>query len=515
MYEPIKKYQIRFIEILCLFTGFPNWFILAYTSTDRIMKNSNTTDRRDFIRNGTLAAAAFTILPRHVLGGKGFVAPSDKLVIAAIGVGGKGIDDINHIRMSPHAQINYLCDVDDRQAVEARKDLPKAKYYKDWRRLFDREAKNFDAVMVSTPDHNHGIITMGAMKLGKHAYTQKPLTHDVYESRMLAMGAEKYRVVTQMGNQGSSGDDTRKVEAWVQAGLIGEVHKVHCWTNRPVWPQGIPWPSRQDQIPAELDFDLWLGTAPKTNYFKELLPFNWRGWVDYGTGALGDMACHIVDVPFRALKLGYPAEVECSIGTVFSDFFQEGYYPKSFPPSSIVHFLFPARGDQPPVELSWYAGGVLPKRPAELLPDEQMGTWDGGVIFEGSKGKIMTGMWGLEPTLLPTSRMKEVNLPPPTRPLVPGGTEGHQKQWVEACLKGFGTPVSSPFSEAGPLTETVLMGVLAIRSAMYREESGNASSHPAYPGRKKLLWNGQQMQITNFDYANQLVKRTYREGWNL
>ena len=338
-------------------------------------------------------------------------------------------------------------------------------------------------------------------------YTEKPLTHDISEARLLTEAEQRYKVVTQMGNQGSSGDDTRRVEAWIQQGLIGTVETVHVWTNRPVWPQGVSTPTGTSAVPAELDWNLWLGTAAWREYNPAYLPATWRGWWPFGTGALGDMGCHFMDVPFRALKLGYPESVECSVGGVYSGFFVEAEYPDSCPPSSKIHIQFPARETMPAVELIWYDGGILPKRPAELLPDEEMAEQDGGIIFEGSKGKIIAGLFGRNPKLLPTRLMKEASLPAPTRPLVAGGPEGHQNQWTAACKQGWGAATSSPFSLAGPLTETVLMGNLAIRSYLHRVTTGSRNS---YPGRKKLLWDGKAMRITNFEPANRFVRREYR-----
>ncbi|HYE55263.1 MAG TPA: gfo/Idh/MocA family oxidoreductase, partial [Chitinophagaceae bacterium] len=262
-----------------------------------------------------------------------------------------------------------------------------------------------------------------------------------------------------------------------------------------------------------VDWDLWLGTAPYRDFHPGYIPANWRGWVDFGTGSLGDMGCHFIDVPYRALKLGYPISVECSVGAVWTGFFQEGVFTDSYPPSSKTHIQFPARGAMPPVELIWYDGGIKPKTPDELLPGEPMGEWNGGIIFEGTKGKLMAGLFGTNATLLPTSKMKEVTLPASKFPFVEGGPEGHQQQWVKACKKGYGTYTSSSFDEAGPLTETVLMGNLAVRSYNYSEK--NAKGESVYPGRKKLLWDGENMKITNFEPANQFVKREYRGNYKL
>lgn len=464
-------------------------------------------NRRKFLRNTGLAAGSFFIVPRHVLG-RGHIAPSDKLNIAGIGAGGKAEVNLPYAWNNGAENIVALCDVDDRMAVNARKRWSKAPYYRDYREMLDKEHKNIDAVIVTTPDHMHAVQALAAMQLGKHVYVEKPLTHDIHEARILTQAAERYRVVTQMGNQGSSGDDTRKVETWIQEGVIGEVARVHVWTNRPTWPQGIDKPQGKFEIPKEVDWDLWLGTAPYRDFNPTYLPAIWRGWVDFGTGSLGDMGCHFIDVPFRALKLGYPTAVECSVTRTYTGFFQEVFYNDSYPLSSKIHIQFPARDSMPAVEMIWYDGGITPSRPPELLPDEELGEWDGGILFEGTKGKLMAGLFGRNPTLLPTRKMKEVNLPAPKQALVPGGVEGHQKQWTDACKKGYGTFTSSHFGIAGPLTETVLMGNLAIRSFNFKEGE-------KFNGRKRLLWDGPNMRITNFDAANQFVKREYRGNYKL
>lgn len=472
---------------------------------------SHPIPRRSFLQRAALATGVM-IVPRYVLGGKGYIAPSDQLNIAAIGAGGKGMYNLTQAYNNGSDNIVVLCDVDDRQSTEAREKWPKAKYYKDFRKMLENEARNIDAVIVSTPDHMHAVIAMAAMQLGKHVYVEKPLTHNISEARQLTEAAQKYRVVTQMGNQGSSGDDTRKIETWIQQGILGDVHTVHCWTNRPVWPQGIPAPKVKQPVPEGVDWNLWVGVAPFRGYHEVFMPFRWRGWWDYGTGALGDMGCHIMDVPFRALKLGYPEAVTCSVSTVYEDFFKEAYLPESCPPASVVHLKFPARENMPALHFSWYDGGILPKRPEELKPDEPMGDWDGGMIFEGTKGKLMAGMWGKNPTLLPTSTMEGADLPPADKPFVEGGPEGHQQQWVKACKEGYGAYTSSPFEIAGPLTETVIMGNLAVRSYNYRVPNADGNGYH-FPGRKELLWDGAHMKITNFDEANAFVKREYRTGW--
>ncbi len=471
--------------------------------------------RREFIRNASLTAAGFYIVPRHVLG-RGFVAPSDKLLIAGVGAGGKGGDDDRHFAKTGKAEIAFLCDVDDRQAAQNRKLFPKAKYYHDWREMFEKEHKHFDAVDVGIPDHNHATVGFHAMQLGKHVYVQKPLTHDIWEAHMMGEAAKQYKVVTQMGDQGTSGDGVRQLMEWYEAGIIGEVHTVHCWTNRPVWPQGIPWSQKNPPVPAGLNWDLWLGTAQEHPYEDMIAPFNWRGWWDFGTGAIGDMACHIVGPVFKVLGLQFPTEVVSSVSTPYVDNWQQAYYPKSGPVSSSSHLKFKGKSGQD-IIVNWMDGGIQPARPEELGPNEIMGgkgDVGNGVIFEGTKGKMMCGVYGQDPQLLPTSRTSEVHVPQ-KYPRVPGGADGHYGQWVEACLAGYGNmEVDSPFiGYAVPLTQSILMANLAIRSFDYREPTADGKGFN-YPGRGiTLQWDAENMKVTNFDAANQFVKRTYREGW--
>ncbi|RXG20435.1 Gfo/Idh/MocA family protein [Leeuwenhoekiella aequorea] len=480
-------------------------------------ENSKTasTPRRDFIKKASLASIGISIVPRHVLGGVGFTAPSDKLLIAGIGVGGKGESDIKSFADSGKADIAFLCDVDDRRAANSRARFPKAKYYKDWRELLDKEEKNFDAVSIATPDHNHAAPAIAAMKSGKHIYLQKPLTHDIYEARQLTKAAEKYKVVTQMGNQGASNDGTRIMSEWFDAGLIGDIQEVYCWTDRPVWPQGIPWPKTAAPVPSELDWDLWLGTAPYKDYVGGLVPFNWRGWWDYGTGALGDMGCHLVEVPIRVLNLKYPKDVQCSVGSVYVDEFKRGYFPEACPPSSHVTMTFAqtdkTKGD---VKLHWMDGGIQPARPEELGPNEVFGDGGNGVLFIGTKSKMMCGTYSENPRLIPTSKTDQVQVAEKYE-RVPGGANGHYAQWVEASLAGYGKKeVSSPFSVAGPLTETLLIANLAIRGFDVRKERSDGRFD--YPGRYiEMLWDSEAMRVTNFEEANQFVKRNYREGYTL
>jgi len=425
------------------------------------------------------AVAAFTIVPRHVLGGTGNKPPSEKLNIAGVGSGGMGASNINACS-DIGENIVALCDVDDDRAKDTFNRYPKARKWKDFRKMLD-EQKDIDAVIVATPDHTHAVAAMYAMRRGKHVYVQKPLTHTVYEARMLTEAARKYKVATQMGNQGHSGDGVRLICEWIWDGAIGPVREVHAWTNRPIWPQGIDRPSDTPPVPPTLDWDLWVGPSPMRPYNPCYLPFAWRGWWDFGCGALGDMACHLLDPVFSALKLKYPLSVESCATKVNNE---------TFPLASIVHYEFPARGDMPPVKLNWYDGGMKPPRPEELEPGRQMTS----VVFIGDKGKLMCGEYGDNPRIIPESKMKEYKRPPQTLPRIEGGH--HEKNWIRAC-KG-GEPACSNFDYSGPFTEAVVMGNLAIRRL-----------------GEKLLWDGANMKVTNDDEANKFVKQPCREGWSL
>jgi len=470
--------------------------------------------RRGFIKSSSIAAAGIMIVPRYVLGGKGYTAPSDRLIIAAVGAGGKGNSDIANFYASGKAEIAFLCDVDTRSAANTVKKFPKAKFYSDWREMLEKDQKNFDAVSVSIPDHNHAIVALSAMQLGKHVYVQKPMAHDIYEARTLTEAAKKYKVVTQMGNQGSSNDGVRQLREWYDAGEIGDVHTVYCWTDRPVWPQGVHWPPKAE-VPKELNWDLWLGTAKYRDYMEGIAPFNWRGWWDYGTGALGDMGCHIMEAPFRVLDLQYVKNVQSSIGTVYTGPFNKAYYPDSCPPSSHITLTYPktekTKGD---VTVHWMDGGIQPERPAELGPNEDFGDNGNGMLFIGTKGKMMASTYSLNPQLLPTSRTKEVNVPQ-TIKRVPGGENGHYAQWVEAALAGKPDDVSSPFKLAGPLTEALLMANLSIRGHSIQKPNADGKG-VSYPGDSiTLQWDNNAMRVTNFDDVNRFVKREYREGWKV
>jgi len=490
--------------------------------------------RRGFIGTTVTAAAAITIVPNSVLGkSAGHVSPSDKLNIAGVGVGGMGR---NNIRNMNSENIVALCDVDWDYAGKTFKDYPNAKKFKDWRVMFDELGKSIDAVMIATPDHSHAVVTANAIKLGKHVYTQKPLTHSVYESRLLTKLAEKYKVATQMGNQGHSGDDARRVCEWIWAGAIGEITEVHGWTDRPIWPQGLQQPKQNMKVPSTLDWNLFIGSAKTRPYHSVYTPWNWRGWWDFGTGALGDMACHILDPAFWALKLKYPIKIEACSTLCNID---------SPPHAEKVIYTFPARKNMPEVgmpevKVIWYDGGFMPPRPEELADGQMLGDENGGLLFIGTKGKIMTGCYGTKPTLLPFSKMETFKEPDASIPRIKGAEKGpwsevHEQDWIRACKESPENRIeaSSHFGFSGPFNEMVVMGVLGVR----------------LQGLNRVLnWDGENMKFTNIsgsdkikivtqdefivingdpkfdrkfadfnakDIAEEWVKHTYRNGWSL
>jgi predicted dehydrogenase len=480
------------------------------------VSKESSNSRRSFIKNTALTTFGISIIPRHVMG-KGFIAPSDKLNIAVVGAGGKGYSDMMNVWNNGASNITAICDVDWNRASAAFKQFPKAKQFKDYRKLLD-EVKDIDAITVSTPDHTHAVITLAAMQLNKHVYVQKPLTHSIHEARVLTEAAETYKIVTQMGNQGASGQGVKTMINWFDSGMIGTVNHVDVWTNRPVWPQGIETPTDKPIMLVDLDWDLWVGPAQWVDYHPLYHPFKWRGWWNFGTGALGDMGCHLMDPPYRVLGLGYPTEVESSVGSIFTQDWTPDYYPESCPPSSRTQLKFGASDKNPSeVKLNWTDGGLRPFHP-ELIPaDHPIGDEDSanGVIMIGEKGIMTCGTYGLNPKIYLNSG--EIILPETKEEKHPLPENGHHTKWVEACKAGYESDehkaLTSSFDFAGPLTESILMGNLAIRSYNLRKETEN--NRFVYPGRKKLLWDGENMKITNFDAANQFVKREYREGWKL
>ena len=496
-------------------------------------KNQETLSRREFLRLAGAGLATLTVVPGTVLGKKvtGKPAPSDKLNIAGIGVGGRGAGVLKNM---VGENIVALCDVDWKYADKTFTNYPNAKRYKDYRVMFDEMSKSIDAIMVATADHTHAIVSATGMELGKHVYCEKPLTHSVYESRLLTKMAAKYKVATQMGNQGASGEGVRKVCDWIWNGVIGEVTKVEAFTDRPIWPQGLMTPTKVDPVPATLDWDLFIGPAKMRPFNQIYHPWNFRGWWDYGTGALGDMACHILHPVFKGLKLGYPIKAEGSSTPLLVD---------CAPNAQIVKIIFPARENlpkvaMPEVEVTWYDGGLKPPRPEGLAAGKDLNMQGGGVIFHGTKDTLICGCYGVNPYLISG---RNPNVPAMTRQVsVPeeniNAVEGHSIDFIRACKETPANRIAcaSDFAEAGPFNEMVVMGVLAVRLQALD---------------KVLEWDGENMKFTNIspnetikimtedgfsikdghptfkkkytdpvnalEFANELIKHNYRDGWKL
>lgn len=452
---------------------------------------ANSPSRRAFLAAAGGAAFSFTIVPRHVLGGVGFLAPSERVNVAGIGAGGMGGGDIStHAKNG--ANIVALCDVDEERAAGVFNAFPKARRYKDFRELIEKEAANIDAVTVGTPDHIHAVASMAAIRAGKHVYCQKPLTHTLHECRELTKAAKAAGVMTQMGNQGHATEGARLTNEWIQAGVIGDVREVHVWSDRAgrLWKQGIGRPKDTPPVPKSLDWDLWLGPIQERPYNPAYAPANWRGWRDFGTGALGDMGCHIIDHPVWALGLGAPSTVEASAtldGSVLAD--NKPNF-ETYPIAAIITYEFPARGNLPPVKMTWYDGGLMPPTPAEMPAGRRLP--DNGVLYVGSKGKMYHGSHGGMPELLPHALLEQAKAVPKTLTRSPG----HYEEWLLAC-KGGPRPVSN-FDYAGPLTSTVLLGVLALRA----------------PGRR-LEWDSANLKVKNAPELNPYVHTEYRKGWAL
>ena len=440
--------------------------------------------RRTFLA-GAATAAAVTIVPRHVLGGPRQIPPSEKVNIAGIGVGGMGGANLSNLAAE---NIVALCDVDHAYAAGTFKKYPAAKTYTDFREMLDRQ-KDIDAVVVATPDHTHAVISMAAMKAGKHVYCQKPLTHDVYESRMLAKAAKENKVATQMGIQGHSMEGARLMCEWIAAGLIGDVREVDAWCSLSYYPWGhAGWSSRWSErpkdtppVPPTLNWDLWIGPAPERPYHPAYHPAVWRCWWDFGCGMMGDRGAHTLDPVVWALKLGAPTSIDATTC---------GNTPEVHPLSAIVTFRFAARGQMPPVKVTWYEG-TRPPRPEELedgrrMPDE------GGAIFIGTKGKIMCGVYGDGPRIIPEAKMKEAKLPEKTLPRVNGS---HEMDWVRAIKTG--QPAGADFAYSGPLTETCLLGNVAQRVDA------------------RIEWDAENLKVTNLPEANRYIRTEYRKGWSL
>ncbi|MGE5419327.1 MAG: Gfo/Idh/MocA family protein [Chloroflexota bacterium] len=490
-------------------------------------EDSKNISRRTFIGTTGAAAAGFTILPSSVIGGLGKRAPSDKLNIAVVGIGGMGNSNLKNV--APTENIVALCDVDWGYSKEVFEANPNAKRYWDWRKMYDEMAKSIDGVIVATADHSHAVVAANAITLGKHVYCQKPLTHTVYESRLLTKLAAKYKVATQMGNQGSSAEGVDLIVEWLNNGEIGDVTKVEAFTDRPIWPQGLNRP-KGEWVPDTLNWDLFIGPAQMRPYNSIYTPWNWRGWWDFGTGALGDMACHILHPVFKGLKLQYPIKAQGSSTLLLTD---------CAPNAQMVKLTYPARTTAknakmklPQVEVVWYDGGLQPAKPEGWPAGKNMNDQGGGVIFHGTKDKIICGCYGVNPWLL-SGRKPQA---PQTQRRVANATRGgHEMDWVRAAKESPDSRVltKSDFSESGPFNEMVVMGVLAVRLQGLNKE---------------LEWNGEQMTFTNigadeklrltvsdnftiidgdpkFDrpnitvdaksFANEMIKHTYRPGFTL
>jgi predicted dehydrogenase len=443
-------------------------------------KRRSGVSRRQFLSTAAAAAGTIAIVPSHVLGAKpGSTPPSDTVNIAQVGSGGKGRHDCMEAERAG-AKVVALCDVDSRRGGRTFNERKKtAKVFKDFRKMLEKMNADIDGVIVSTPDHMHARITMQAMRMGKGVYCQKPLTRTVAEAREITQAAAKYKVATQMGIQGNSSGSNQSITELLRAGAIGTVQEVHIWTDRPVkwWPQGMPAPSEKQTPPDSLDWDLWLGVAPKRAYHKSYLPFVWRGWVGFGTGALGDIGCHALDSPFYCLGLGAPTSVKAK-SSEFNKF--------SFPNWSIIEYKFPAIGDRPAIKLFWYDGGKCPQRPAELEKGRRWG--NNGKLYIGDKGKMLDGQ------IIPEAKRRKFGKPPQTlaRPT------GHYSDWLKACKDPKTQKTGANFAYSGPLTEAVLLG----NAALY------------YPG-EELKWDTKKMAFTNKPQANALLSGEYRDGWKL
>ncbi|MDR2120715.1 MAG: Gfo/Idh/MocA family oxidoreductase [Tannerella sp.] len=446
--------------------------------------------RRSFLQQGAAAAAALTIVPSSVLGkSHGYTAPTDKLNIASVGIGGMGNSNLRAVEKTEN--IVALCDIDWKYSKPVFDRLKDAKRYWDYRKMYDEIGDSIDAVIVATADHTHAIIASEAMTLGKHVYVQKPLTHSVYESRLLTKLAAKHKVATQMGNQGSSGEGVNLICEWIWNGEIGEITKVEAATNRPIWPQGLNTPEKADKIPSTLNWDLFTGPAAVRPFNNIYHPWNWRGWWPYGTGALGDMACHILHPVFKALKLGYPTKVEGSSTLLLND---------CAPQAQHVKLTYPSRDNLPKialpeVEVHWYDGGLLPDRPKGFPQGKALMPGDGGlVIFHGTKDTLICECYGKNPWLL-SGRVP--NAPKVARRI----TTSHEMDWVRACKESPSNRVktASDFSEAGPFNEMVVMGVLAVRLQALN---------------KALEWDGENMKFTNIN-ASETIRTVVKDGFTI
>lgn len=436
--------------------------------------------RRRFVGTMAASAASLVIVPRRVLGGQGFTAPSDKLNIVSVGAGGRARSDINGCA---HENIVALCDVDWARAASTFRAFPNARRYRDYREMFAKET-DIDAVIVATADHTHACIAAAAMRQGKHVYCEKPLTRTIAEARALADLARSTGVATQMGNQGHAGEGTRQIREWIEAGAIGTVREIHYWTNRPIWPQAIQRPTEAFHVPPELDWDLFLGPAKFRPYHPAYHPFNWRGWWDYGTGALGDIACHSMDAGFWTFDLRNPTRISAESTPLFAE---------TAPAASRIEYDFPATDSRPELKVVWRDGGLNPPRPA-LLEDHESLPSPSGQLFVGDDGLLAAGIYGEEPRLYPEKLHAEVTANPPA--VKYPRSQGVYQEWIDAC-KGDGVPGSNFADHSAPLTEMVLLGNLAVRT------------------REVIEWDTKEGRATHVEAANRFIEEPYRDGWSL
>jgi predicted dehydrogenase len=436
--------------------------------------------RRHFLRRAAALGLGFNIIPRHVLG-QGLTPPSEKLNIAGIGIGNQGGGVLRDPAIS-NQNIVALCDVDWNYASGTAKAFPKAERFSDYRVMLEK-LKNCDAVVIGTPDHMHAPITLAALRAGKHVYVEKPMAHTIEEARVMTRVARETGLVTQMGNNGHASEGLRQTREWIQAGAIGKVKEVHCWSDRPGkwWTQDRERPAAMP-APDSLDWNLWLGAAPERPYNSCYHPVAWRGWFDFGTGALGDMAIHNLDPAFYALDLDAPVAAESQSSPLKKE---------SYPAWQIITLEFAAKGDRPALKVHWYDGGKKPARPAELEAGIE---WDdNGILFIGEKGAMLCGGWCGAPELLPESRMKNFVRPPKTLPR----SIGHRAEWVQACKDGKPQDSKAGFAYSGPYTEALLVGNLATRL------------------QKRIEWDAATMRVKNAPEADALIRKHYRDGFGI
>lgn len=447
------------------------------------LSSGSTPTRRDFIATGA-AALGFNLIPHRALGAPGQPPPSAKLNIGCIGIGGQGCDVTRELATFANVNIAALCDVDEAYAAHTLQQYPGRPFYKDYRTMLDKE-KGLDAVMIATPDHWHAPIAIAAMRMGKHVYCEKPLAHTIEETRLMGKIAAEMKVVTQMGNTGHANQGLRLTKEWIDAGAIGTVTEVQVWSDRPgKWwdSQGRRRPTETPPVPPTLDWNLWQGPAPAHAYHPLYLPGKWRGWFDYGCGALGDMMVHNADPAWFALDLGAPTAVEASTADT---------NPDSYPLWSVVTWHFAAKGKRGPVKLTWYDGGKLPEPPPGMEATRSLG--DNGIIFRGDKGSIIAPGWCGRPRIVPDSALKSFVLPERSLPRSPG----HRKEWVDACIAGKPEDAKAGFWYSAPFTEALLVGVLPIRLG------------------KRIEWDAAAMQATNAPEADALIRKSYRKGFEL